>query len=188
MSPRAGGAQTEVEIRRAHPGDEGTSAAIIEEVAAWGASEGFPSWTPGSFTGPESLGMSRLRGDIATAGLYLVWRGERAVATFSLLERDPIFWPDAGDEAMYLHRFAVRREAAGTGRHVVTWCLQEAQRRGRPFVRLDCLAENPGIRRYYERFGFVAVGETVIDGTRYRLYQAPASTDAARITLPPHER
>jgi predicted N-acetyltransferase YhbS len=180
-----GGPQTDVEIRRAHSGDAETSAAIIEEVAAWGVSVGSPSWIPGSFTGPESVGMSRLRGDIAAGSLYLLWRGESAVATFSLLERDPIFWPGAGDEALYLHRFAVRRAAAGSGRHVVAWCLHEAQRRERSFVRLDCLAENPGIRRYYKRFGFVAVDETVIDGTRYGLYEAPA---ASRITLSPRER
>jgi GNAT superfamily N-acetyltransferase len=169
-------------------GDAETSAAIIEEVAAWGVSKGSPSWTPGSFTGLESVGMSRLRGDIAAGSLYLVWRGESVVGTFSLLERDPIFWPDARDEALYLHRFAVRRVAAGSGPHVVGWCLQEAQRRGRSFVRLDCLAENPGIRRYYERFGFSAVDETVIDGTRYSLYEAPASTASAHITISPHER
>ena len=183
-----GGPPTDAEIRRAHSGDAETSAAIIEEVADWGVSEGSPSWIPGSFTGPESVGMSRLRGDIAARSLYLVWRGESAVATFSLLERDPVFWPGAGDEALYLHRFAVRRAAAGSGRQVVAWCLQEAQRRGRSFVRLDCLAENPGIRRYYERFGFVAVDETVIDGTRYSLYEATASTALSRITLSPHER
>ena len=183
-----GGPPTDAEIRRAHSGDAETSAAIIEEVADWGVSEGSPSWIPGSFTGPESVGMSRLRGDIAAGSLYLVWRGASAVATFSLLERDPIFWPGAGDEALYLHRFAVRRAAAGSGRQVVAWCLQEAQRRGRSFVRLDCLAENPGIRRYYERLGFGAVDETVIDGTRYSLYEAPASTAVSRITLPSLER
>jgi hypothetical protein len=147
------------------------SAAIIEEVAAWGASVGFPSWMPGSFTGPESIGMSRLRGDIAAGGLHLVWQGSHALATFSLLERDLLYWPAAGADALYLHRFAVRRVAAGAGRHAVLWSLREAHRRGRPFVRLDCLAENPGIRRYYERFGFTEVGERTIDGTRYSLYE-----------------
>jgi GNAT superfamily N-acetyltransferase len=164
-------ATSATDLRVAAAGDPEHSAAIIEEVAAWGAAEGFPSWIPGSFTGLESVGMSRLRGDIAADSLYLVWRGNHPVATFSLLEHDPIFWPAAGDGAMYLHRFAARRTAAGAGRHAVTWCLLEARRRGRSYVRLDCLAENPGIRRYYERFGFAAVDETVIDATRYSLYE-----------------
>jgi hypothetical protein len=147
------------------------SAAIIEEVAAWGTSEGFPNWIPGSFAGPDSRGGSHLLGDIAAGGLYLVWRGDDAVATLSLLEDDPIFWPDAGDEAMYLHRFAVRRSAAGAGRTAVLWCIDEARRRGRSLVRLDCLEDNPGIRRYYEGFGFVAVDEKMINGTAYTLYE-----------------
>jgi Acetyltransferase (GNAT) family len=168
-----GAPQTDTDLRVACSGDPEVSALIIEEVAAWGAQRGFPSWRPGSFTGRDSVGMSRLRGDIATNSLYLVWRGATPVATFSLLERDPMFWPAAGDEALYLHRFAVRRIAAGAGRHAVEWCLRETRRRDRQYVRLDCLAENPGIRRYYERFGFAAVDETVIDGTRYSLCEVP---------------
>jgi GNAT superfamily N-acetyltransferase len=164
-----GGPQTDTDLRVARSATPEISATIIEEVAAWGASEGFPSWSAGSFTGPDSIGMSRLIGDVATDSLYLLWRGADAVATFSLLEKDSLFWPDAGDEALYLHRFAVRRTAAGTGCHAVEWCLHEAHRRGRLFVRLDCLAENPGIRRYYERFGFTAVNERVINGIRYTL-------------------
>jgi predicted N-acetyltransferase YhbS len=183
----SGGPSTDSTLRVAHAGDAETSAAIIEEVAAWGASEGFPNWIPGSFTGPESVGLSRLRGDIAGDNLYLVWRGVSPVATFSLLERDPIFWPDAGDDALYLHRFAVRRAAAGAGRHAVAWCMREARRRGRSFVRLDCLADNPGIRRYYERFGFAAVDETAIEATRYSLYEVPVAA-TPRITPAPHDR
>ena len=160
---------TDTDLRVARADQPESSAAIIEEVAVWGAAAGFPSWLPGSFTGPDSRGISNLRGDIAAGGLYLLWRGDDAVGTFSLLEHDPIFWPEAGDEALYLHRFAVRRSAAGAGRHAVEWCLAEAARRDRSFVRLDCLADNPGIGRYYARFGFVAVGEEEISGVGYTL-------------------
>ena len=68
------------------------------------------------------------------------------------------------------------------------WCFEEAQRRGRSFVRLDCLADNPGIRRYYERFGFAAVDETVIDGTRYGLYEAPVAAALSHVTPAPPDR
>jgi hypothetical protein len=164
-------------LRVARSASPETSAAIIEEVAAWGAAEGFPSWIPGSFTGPDSRGVSHLLGDIATGGLYLVWRAGDAVATVSLLENDPMFWPDAGNDALYLHRFAVRRSAAGAGRTAVLWCIDEARRRDRSLVRLDCLEDNPGIRRYYESFGFVAVGDKQINGVAYSLYEV--SVDGA---------
>lgn len=182
------GWQTDTDLRIAASATPEISAAILEEVAAWGASGGFPSWAPGSFTGPDSIGMSRLRGDAATNGLYVVWRGDTALGTFSLLERDLLFWPSAGDEALYLHRFAVRRAAAGAGRHAVVWSLEEAQRRGRAYVRLDCLTENPGIRRYYERLGFTAVDEVMLDGTRYSLYEVPVANASESVTPARRER
>lgn len=173
-----GGPETDTDLRIVMSTDPGPSAAIIEEVAAWGEATGYPSWIPGSFTGPESVGISRLRADVASGGLYLMWRGERAVGTLSLLENDPLFWPGAGDEAMYLHRFAVRRGDAGAGRQAVRWCIGEARRRGRSFVRLDCLAGNPGIRRYYESYGFVQVDGKLVNGTQYSLYQVAVTPPA----------
>jgi Acetyltransferase (GNAT) family len=165
-----------LEIRVAD--DTATSAEILEAAATGGASEGRTSWTPGSFTGLESVGMSRLRTDLERKSLYLVWLGNRTVATFSLLESDPLFWPSAGDNALYLHRFAVRRDATGAGRHAVDWMVGEARRRGRDYIRLDCLAENSGIRRYYESRGFAAVDETAIDEVRFSLYEMEVTADA----------
>lgn len=166
-------AQTGSALRIERSSEPDISAAIIEEVASWGEAEGFPNWIPGSYTGAGSTGVSRLCGDIAKGALYLIWRGADAVGTLSLLENDPIFWATAGDEAMYLHRFAVRRAAAGAGRHGLEWCIAETRRRGRAYVRLDCLADNPGIRRYYESFGFAAVDEMMVNGTLYCLYEVP---------------
>ena len=120
--------------------------------------------------------MARLRSDIESSSLFLVWIGETAVATFSLLEQDLMYWPDAADDALYLHRFAVRRAAAGAGRRSIDWMVAETRRRGREFLRLDCLADNPGICRYYEQAGFITVGEVFhADGTRLRLCEMRVS-------------
>jgi hypothetical protein len=58
----------------------------------------------------------------------------------------------------------------------VEWSIAEARRRGRAYVRLDCVADNPGIRRYYESFGFAAVDEMIVNGTLYRLYEVPVNS------------
>lgn len=163
------------DIRVAPSQDLDTSAEILEAAAARGASDGMPSWEPGVFTGAESVGMRRLRSDADRGGLYLVWRGDRVVGTFSLLESDALYWPSAGDDALYLHRFAVRAEAAGAGRFAIEWMVAEARRRGRAFIRLDCLAGNLGIRGYYERCGFTQVDAKVIDRVRYSLYEMPVA-------------
>ena len=56
------------------------------------------------------------------------------------------------------------------------WMVAETTRRGREYLRLDCLADNPGICRYYEQAGFITVGETLhADGTRLRLCEMRVS-------------
>ncbi|MGA7987654.1 MAG: GNAT family N-acetyltransferase [Candidatus Dormiibacterota bacterium] len=146
------------------------SASILEESADRGTTQGYQSWRPGNFAGPDARGIARLRSDLESSSLFLGWIGDAAVATFSLLEQDLMYWPDSADDALYLHRFAVRRAAAGAGRTAIDWMVTEAQRRGRAYLRLDCLADNAGICGYYERAGFITVGEAVHpDGIRLRL-------------------
>jgi GNAT superfamily N-acetyltransferase len=162
-----------LEVRPATADQVEISASILEDAADRGAAQGHRSWAPGNFTGPDARGIARLRSDVETSSLFLVWIGDAAVATFSLLEKDVMYWPTAVDDALYLHRFAVQRTAAGTGRRAIDWMVTEAQRRGRAYLRLDCLADNPGICQYYESAGFVEVYEIILDGTRFSLREKP---------------
>jgi ribosomal protein S18 acetylase RimI-like enzyme len=162
-----------LEVRPASADHVEISASILEEAADRGTTQGYRSWAPGNFTGPNARGIARLRGDVERSSLFLVWIGDAAVATFSLLEQDLMYWPDAADDALYLHRFAVRRAAAGTGRRAIDWMVAEAQRRGRAYLRLDCLADNLGICQYYEGAGFIEVDEVVLEGTRFSLREMP---------------
>jgi GNAT superfamily N-acetyltransferase len=144
---------------------------ILEEAAVWGGADGRSTWPSGWFIDPAGRGRARLHKDIETGSLYIVWLDGKSASTFALLEADPLFWPTAGDEALYLHRFAVRRSAAGVGRRAIQWMISEVQRRDRAYLRLDCLTDNPGIRRYYESCGFHAVGETTIERMHLTLYE-----------------
>jgi GNAT superfamily N-acetyltransferase len=159
------------EVRSAGASEVDVSVEILEEAAIWGGSDGRSTWPSGWFIDPAGAGRARLQKDIASESLYIVWIGGESAATFALLESDPLFWPLAGDEALYLHRFAVRRNAAGIGRRAIGWMIGEVQRRGRAYLRLDCLTDNAGICRYYESCGFRAVGETTIDRMRLSLYE-----------------
>jgi GNAT superfamily N-acetyltransferase len=95
------------------------------------------------------------------------------VGTLSLLPDDELFWPDAPADALYLHRFAIRRSATGTGvgAAALAWCVEETRRRGRRFLRLDTLSTNPGIRRYYERAGFDHRRDVVVNAMEFSLYE-----------------
>jgi GNAT superfamily N-acetyltransferase len=166
-------ASTEADLVIRHADDVEEAAGILEEAIEWAAALGFDSWTRGSFADPGGWGRERLHEALRSDALYLVLRGREPVATFSLLPEDTLFWPEAAEDALYLHRFAVRRAHRGgrIGTLSLHFMLEEVLRAGRRYLRLDCLAENPGIRRYYERAGFVHRGDTVVNDMPFSLYE-----------------
>jgi GNAT superfamily N-acetyltransferase len=168
-----------IEIRAAREEEIGVAAEILEDAIAWAAERGLGSWNPGDFAAPGSWGRDRLVQAASAGGLFLVWAGDLPVGTVSLLAEDPRFWPQSPPDALYLHRFAVRRSHAGNGvgGEVLRWADGEIRRRGRRFLRLDCLAGNPGIRAYYERAGFEPRGELEVEGLRFALYERAADGD-----------
>ena len=60
------------------------------------------------------------------------------------------------DESAFVHRFAVRRQHAGgkVSTVLLQWALSRTAALGRQYLRLDCEAARPKLRRVYERFGF----------------------------------
>src|SRR6266542_6754373 len=177
--PGTGGnhpAAPSIEIRLAGREDIGVAAHILEEAIAWARRRGFDSWAPGEFASPESGGRLQLLQAVETGGLYLVFVEGQAVGTMSLLPEGPLFWPGSPPVALYLHRFAIRGPHTGRGVGVAApaWAEHEVMRRGRRLIRLDCLADNPGIRAYYERAGFEHRGDVEVEGTRFSLYEREA--------------
>ena len=80
--------------------------------------------------------------------------------TMRLQRLDPLYWPRAEiGEALYLHKLAVRREAAGQGwpADLVKFALFEAASRGRTELRLDTTEDGP-LPSLYRALGFEAAG------------------------------
>lgn len=84
------------------------------------------------------------------------------VGTITLEWADDGLWSDRRtDDACYVHGLAVQRASAGQGIGValLRWAEQRARRTGKTYVRLDCDANNPTLRAYYERAGMTHCGD-----------------------------
>jgi len=158
----------ELQIRAATLREAAAVSQILTEAAVWLRELREPLWDL------DQLTVDRVAPD-CDAGLYfLAWSGATAVGTMRLGDSDPLFWPEASaDRAVYLHRLAVRRAAAGGG--VSSALLRHAARiadvRGARYLRLDVEAGRSKLREVYERFGFEFHSDHAVGGVRVARYQ-----------------
>jgi GNAT superfamily N-acetyltransferase len=128
---------------------------MLVGAAEWIASRGIAQW--GHYL--DGSGRADLAQAIESGEVYLFLRDGVPVGTISLglapSPWDRVVWGAAvaADEAAYVHRLAVARPYAGTGvgEAMLDWAEGEAKARGRRFLRLDCVANNESLNRYYAR-------------------------------------
>ena len=160
MSPTAEPIATaigSVEISVAVPADVDDVLDVLNEAARWLSARGINQWPIDGF--PREL----IAGDVSRGEVYLARRQRRAVGTFTLKWSDELFWPGVAEEAGYIHRIAVRRDARGLGIELLKSAERATTATGRKLLRPDCFSGNVTLCSYYERAGFVRRADIEID-------------------------
>jgi ribosomal protein S18 acetylase RimI-like enzyme len=130
----------------------------MEEIAEWLEKRSIKQWRAGSFR----LSVDYYAGSIQRQEVQLAFLGDALVGTLRILLQEPTVWPEVADEAgVYVNSLAVRRMWAGRGLglRMLRWAGKRAVLMDRSYVRLDCVANNEFLRRYYEQAGFAERGE-----------------------------
>jgi GNAT superfamily N-acetyltransferase len=155
-----------VRVRRARPEDVAVVAALLDEATVWVGARGHEQW-------PLPFPLDELATAIGRGEVYVAEGAGETVATVTLLWEDQMYWGERPPDAAYVHKLAVRRACSGQGigRAIVDWADKTAAKAGRQFLRLDCLGDNPGIRRYYEELGFEHRGDLVVNGRNMSIYE-----------------
>ena len=128
-----------------------------EEAARWLAEKGSEQWPVGLFPRLTHYITERV-----TAGEeYLVCDRGAPIGTLRLQASDEEMWPEAENDAFYVHGLVVRRAYAGRriGLWMLRWAEDRAAAAAKLFLRLDCVAHNPRLVRYYEEAGFLGRGQ-----------------------------
>jgi len=144
-------------ITPANPDDLTRYIDLLEETAEWLNSRGF---------GPLASGTYRQSTDyfsrsIVRREVYLAFIDDWLAGTLRLLAEDRTVWPEANDDALYVHDLVVRRAwgGRGLGRQLLAWAEQQTVTAEKRYLRLDCFADNRILRKYYEDVGFTGRGE-----------------------------
>jgi GNAT superfamily N-acetyltransferase len=157
----------ELTVAPATPDDVDTIVRLDEESAAWARARGHEPGEP-----PIPL-REIVERRVARGEAYLAWLDATPVGTLTLQWADAPVWGgnDTGD-ALYVHGLMTSRAHAGRdiGLALLHWAGQVAEDAGKNWLRLDCRADNPALRAYYERAGFVYRGDVRLlnyHGARY---------------------
>lgn len=157
-----------VQVRRAMPADLGEVLSLLAEGGRAMAARGEPQAWPAPFPADKVA-------PFLDAGcVYVAVADSGAIAgTFTLVDHDPSYWGKLAGTFAHLHRMAVRRSLGGRGigGQMVSRAAELAIVQNSPALRLECLCEATRLRRYYESFGFVAIGNVEYSGLQLALYE-----------------
>jgi ribosomal protein S18 acetylase RimI-like enzyme len=155
-----------LEVVRATESDVDEVLDLLAEAAAWLRERSIEQW-------PPRFPREQIAASVARGETYLARSGDVTAATIALQWDDSFFWGERSPDAGYVHRVAVRRPFAGRGLGVelLDWADGRIAARGRRYLRLDCKAENPRLRAYYERLGFEHRGDVERGTWRASLYE-----------------
>lgn len=125
---------------------------VMREVAAWGRNKGFRVWRDDWLT-KEKL----ITTDAHPENFYVGKIGINTVCAFILQWNDSEYWNSAQkNEAVYLHKFCVRREFAGRNmtKLVIEAIKKLCKEKGIKYIRLDTALDEKKIRKIYLNTGF----------------------------------
>ncbi|OWA37377.1 hypothetical protein B9G55_04760 [Saccharibacillus sp. O16] len=148
--------QAQLLIRKAQPVDARMLADMMREAAVVMVEKGIEQWKPEMFT------VETVQTYFDTRQIFMLMVADHPAGLFTLQESDPAYWAERNDDRyLYLHRLTVRPVYRGRdyGGLMLRFAEEEAMRRGKRGLRLDCVAHLPSLNRFYVRSGFELVAK-----------------------------
>lgn len=166
---------TTLDFTVARPEDLPLVMGILAEAAAWLKQKGIDQLP----SPPNEHWQRRMAAAITRREVYTVGIPPNRFGIARFTWSDPN-WPD-DNLAGYVHSMAIRPAMQGKnmGGAILSWAGMMAQQQSRQFLRLDCLAGNGRLRRYYEEQGFIYQGEAIDRDYTAALYELPLNERVA---------
>ncbi len=133
---------------------------LLKDVAKWLHENDVDQWGYLASGGEDE----EIKEAIQKNETYMVKRDKDLIGTFTLYESqspwDIHTWGKREDEAVYLHRLAVKRSEIGNGigGELVAWIEKFLSEKGKRMLRLDCVESNEKLNQFYEKQGFIKQG------------------------------
>lgn len=142
-------------IKLATQADSEALLSLLEEARKFKLSLGDDAWGDYPFTQDDV----DLR--LKSKACYVAKVDGMLVGSITLIWEDEHNWGKEGldGKAGYVHGLMVRGDykGQGLGGQMIDWAVNEVGAKKRPFIRLDCHADNTDLCKYYEKLDFKRV-------------------------------
>lgn len=159
----------ELDIRRAVLEDAETVRGLLVGAAQWiQQTQGLVQWREERFT------HAYVSDVIDRYEVFVADMDGVPVGCFSVQWGYEEIWGDQFHEnAGYVHRLTVSRDCQGMGigTRLINWAERYVKDQGKSWLRLDCMADNAALNRYYAREGFAFCGRCDGQGWSAHLYE-----------------
>ncbi|NQX58266.1 GNAT family N-acetyltransferase [Paenibacillus qinlingensis] len=156
-------------IRKAQINDVDEIQQLFVEAAQWiQVSKGFTQWRVDSFT------KDYLTSFIHDQEVFVACQNGEIIGCFSIQWQYEEIWGDLfHDDAGYVHRLVVARKykGEGIGSRILSWSEDYIKNKGKGWLRLDCMADNPTLNDYYRGLGFIHQGRYESHAWSAHLYE-----------------
>jgi len=151
-----------IEVRRASETGVAAFAALLAEAAQRMIRQNTPMWQP------EALTEEKLLAQYSAEEMHVGYCNGQPAFSCALQERDDTFWGENSgyEDALYIHKIAVADTYTGQGMvyKMFAYAADEARRRGKTKLRLDCRIDRMKVRAIYDAYGFRVVAEKRLFG------------------------
>jgi len=143
-------------IRKASVEDVDGIRSLLIEAAQWiHAAHGFWQWRV------ESFEREMVEAFVRDHEVFVAVLRDELVGCFSVHWTYEKIWGEHfHEDAGYVHRLCVSRKRKGEkiGNELIRYAERYVQAKGKSWLRLDCMADNPSLNSYYAGLGFVLQG------------------------------
>lgn len=168
----------EITYRKATQAEMPAVLLLLKEAALWLREKKIDSWQ--NWIDPAPNFIAWIQQGFDNNEFFMAESGNRVIGCFRLQWQDPQFWGEQPDNAGYIHSFTISRDLAGRGLgyRLLKLIEEYCREHGKIWLRLDCGADVPALRKYYEKYGFRLVKEEVCLGFLAAFYEKPLNRSA----------
>ena len=143
------------QLQKAHPQDVPVIFEMILERDQWMKEKGITQWQDTHYL--DIFPLSYYQQEQEKGNLFVLTDNKHNMIASAVVNDYDSNWHD-DKPALYIHCFVSRLNSQG-GSYFLKYIEDYARQLGKHYIRLDSMTSNQLLAQYYQKHGFIAVGE-----------------------------